>query len=531
MERLRKNWLSKRTGVAIVASALSALMVAGCSDQDESTTSTNTDEQEMKMGGTLEVAYPTQPQTLDPHLTTAEATRDAAKVIYEGLVTVNSKYEVIPQLADSFEVSDDNKKVVFKLREGVMFHNGKEMKSEDVVASMVKWSANKPELGEHEWIAPDEYTVELTMQQPSSLVMYFLADVGNLAAIMPKEIAESAEATGATEYIGTGPFEFVEWRQDELISFKKFEDYVPDNDETDGLGGKKVAYLDEINWRFVPDASTRVNGLASGEYDFAHMLSYDSIPQVESNPQIEVDVWPYGLQGLVFNKKEGIFSDVRARQAVNHALDMDVIMSAAFTGPDYYTLNPSLFLESQSDWYTDAGIENYNTKDLDKAKELLDEIGYNGEEVVILTSRDYEHHYNSAVATQQLLEEAGMNVKLDVYDWPTLLERRNDPAAYDIFFTGFSTVYTPHQFVFLDSGTQWPGWTNNPEIDALLDQINASADQAEAKELYSQLQEILWEDLPIINVGTNSRVSGLSTNLEGYTNQSGPNFWNVSIND
>ncbi|MFC7364254.1 MULTISPECIES: ABC transporter substrate-binding protein [Bhargavaea] len=485
---------------------------------------------EVKTGGTLEVAYPTQPQTLDPHGTTAEATRDAAKVIYEGLVTINENYEVIPQLADSFEVSDDNKNVTFKLREGVLFHNGKEMTSADVIASMQKWAKSKPELGEHEWVAADDYTVELKLSQPSSLIMYFLADVGNLAAIMPKEVAESAEATGAKEYIGTGPFQFVEWKQDEVIQFKKFEDYVPDEDATDGLGGKKEAFVDAINWRFVPDASTRVNGLMSGQYHFAHMLSYDSIPQVESNPQVEVDVWPYGIEGLVFNKKEGLFTDVKARQAVNSALDMEVIMSSAFTGEDYYNLDPSLFLESQTDWYTDAGKENYNQKDVDKAKQLLEEAGYNGEEIIILTSRDYEHHYNAAVATQQQLEEIGMNVKLDVYDWPTLLERRNDPGAYHMFYTGFSTTFTPHQFVFLDSGTAWPGWTNNAEIDRLLDEINVAASQDEAKELYAQLQQVMWEDLPVINTGTNSRVSGYSKDLKGYTNLSGPNFWNVSIN-
>lgn len=508
------------------------LILSACSEDSgsESADSSTDSEGPAQTGGTLEIAYPTQPQTLDPHGTTAEATRDAAKVIYEGLVTINENYEVIPQLADSFEVSEDNKKVTFKLREGVPFHNGEEMTAEDVVASMQKWAANKPELGEHEWVAADDYTVELNLSQPSSLIMHFLADVGNLAAIMPKEVAEAADATGAKEYIGTGPFEFVEWKQDEVINFKKFEDYVPDEDATAGLGGKKEAFVDEINWRFVPDASTRVNGLMSGQYHFAHMLSYDSIPQVEGNPQVEVDVWPYGIEGLVFNKKEGLFSDVKARQAVNHALDMDVIMSSAFTGEDYYDLSPSLFLESQTDWYTDAGKENYNQKDVDKAKQLLDEAGYNGEEIVILTSRDYEHHYNAAVATQQMLEEVGMNVKLDVYDWPTLLERRNDPAAYDIFYTGFSTSFTPHQYVFLDSGTQWPGWTNNADLDRLLDEINAAPSQDEAKELYAQLQQVMWEDLPVINTGQNSRVSGYSKDLQGYTNLSGPNFWNVSIN-
>ncbi|MEC5423350.1 ABC transporter substrate-binding protein [Virgibacillus sp. C22-A2] len=515
---------------------LMTLVIMGCSSEGtSSTTETNNNDsettEEVQTGGTLEIAYPTQPQSIDPHQSTAEATRDAARVIYESLVTLNGNYEVIPQLADSYEVSDDNTKITFLLREGITFHNGKDLVAEDVVASMEKWGVNKPELGEHEWVAVEDYTVELNLSEPSALIMFFLADQGNMAAIMPKEVAESADSTGATDYIGTGPFEFVEWKQDEVIRFKKFADYQPDSDPADGLGGKKEALVDEINWNFVPDSSTRVNGLMSGQYHFAHMINYDSIPQLESNPQIVVDVWPYGIEGLVFNKKEGLFTDVKARQAVNYALDMDVIMSSAFTGEEFYDLDPSLFLPSQTDWYTEAGIENYNPKDVDKAKELLDEIGYNEEEIVILTSRDYEHHYNAAVATQQLLEEVGMNVKLDVYDWPTLLERRGDSSAYNIFFTGFSTVSTPHQYVFLDSETQWPGWTDNSEIDRLLEEINVAATQEEAKELYSELQQIMWEDLPVINTGKNSRVSGHLENLKGYKNLLGPNFWNVTISE
>lgn len=510
-----------------------AFIIAACGSDEDGSPKAETEggDGEVQTGGTLEIAYPTQPQTLDPHGNTAEATRDAAKVIYEGLVTINENYEVIPQLAESFEVSEDNTSITFELREGILFHNGEEMLAEDVIASMEKWAENKPELGEHEWVEEDQYTVVLNFSEPSFLALHFLADHGNIAVIMPKEVAENADATGAIEYIGTGPFEFVEWKQDEVIHFKKFEDYQPDSEPTDGLGGKKEAFVDEINWNFVPDASTRVNGLMSGEYHFAHMLNYDSIPQLEGTPDVVVDIWPYGIEGLVFNKKEGLFTDVKARQAVNHALDMDVLMSSAFADAEFYELNPSLFLPSQVDWYTDAGSENYNQQDLEKTEELLDEIGYNGEEIVILTSRDYEHHYNAAVATQQLLEEAGMNVALDVYDWPTLLERRNDPSAYDIFFTGFSTMNAPHQFVFLDSQVEWPGWTENEEIDRLLSEITVAADQDEASELYAEVQQIMWEELPIINTGTNSRVSGHTETLQGYTNLQGPNFWNVWINE
>lgn len=514
------------------------LILAACnaegtdsSSETDSDTDTSQDTKEVLQGGTLNIAYPSQPQSLDPHSTTAEATRDLAKLIYESLLTLNENYEVIPQLAESYTVSEDHKTYEFKLREGVKFHNGEEMTAEDVVASMTKWGQDAPEMGNHEWTVVDDYTVQLQLEEPSSLVPYFIADLARLAAIMPKDIAESADATGATEYVGTGPFKFVEWKQDEVAVFEKFEDYVPSSEPTSGLGGKKEALVDKINCYFVPDPSTRVNGLLSGQYDYAHYLSYDSVPQVENNPGYVVDIWPYGNEILVFNKKSGFFTDVKARQAVNYALDMDVVLSSAFAGEDFYELDNSLFLDTQVDWYTDAGKEYYNQKDEDAAKQLLEEAGYNGEEIVILTSRDYEHHYNAAVATQQELEKIGMNVKLDVYDWPTLLERRSDPELWDIFFTGWSTTMTPHQYTFFDSRAEWPGWTNNPDIDRLLDEIQAAPTKEEAKALNEELQQIMWEDLPVINLGRNARVSAYSEKVKGFTVMLGPNFWNVSIEE
>ncbi|GGK29511.1 peptide ABC transporter substrate-binding protein [Caldalkalibacillus thermarum] len=513
--------------------------IIGCSaDTTDSSPSeqkgSDTTEPKETSGGTLNVAYLAQPQTLDPHITTANATRDPARLIFETLVTLNENYEVTPQLAESYEISEDGTTITFKLREGIKFHNGTEMTAEDVVASMTKWGESaiaKANLGEHEWVAKDKYTVELHFEGPSSVIMYVLADIDQFAAIMPKEVIDSAGPSGITEYIGTGPFKLENWAHDQHMLFTRFEEYQPVDEPASGLAGKKEALVDEIYFHFVPDESTRVNGLLSGEYDFAHMLPYDAIPQLENVPNIEIDIWPFGIQALVFNKKEGLFRDVRMRQAVNYALNKEEILTAAFTSPKYFELDPSLFLPEQTDWYTDAGQEYYNQQDLEKAKQLLQEAGYNGEEVIILTSRDYAHHYNSAVATQQQLQEIGINAKLEVYDWATLLERRDQPELWDIFFTGFPTSSTPHQYTFLDTRANWPGWTNNPEFDRLLDEIKAQTSQEEAKALYAELQQLMWEDLPIINIGRNLRVSAYSDKVQGYQEFKGPVFWNVSISE
>ncbi|WP_088032224.1 ABC transporter substrate-binding protein [Evansella clarkii] len=491
----------------------------------------NNTEELGEAGGTINVAYLAQPGTLDPHTTTANATRDPAKLIFETLLALNENFEVTPMLAEDYEVSEDGKTITFELREGIKFHNGDEMTSEDVVASMTKWgetSFAQSNIGEHEWVAVDDHTVELHIEEASFIVLHILAEPGQFAAIMPAGVVESAEATGVSEYIGTGPFALENWRHDQYMHFVKFDDYQSREEPASGNAGAKEVLVDEVYYHFVPDESTRINGLLSGEYDFSHMLPYDGIPQLDADPSINVDIWPFGPQTLVFNK-EGMFGDVNLRRAVNHALNKEDVLTAAFTNPEFYEAGPSLFMEDQVDWFTNAGEELYDTNDMDRAQEYLDAAGYDGEEVVILTSRDYPHHYNSAVATQQALENLGMNTKLDVYDWATLLDRRADKDAYDIFYTGFTVMATPHQYTFLDSRTEWPGWTNNPAFDELLDEIKLAQDQEEAKEIYEELQQELWEDLPVINVGKSLRVSAYGDHVKGYTDFMGPNFWNVTV--
>ncbi|TDL30797.1 ABC transporter substrate-binding protein [Jeotgalibacillus sp. S-D1] len=508
-------------------------VISGCSSSGTSPEGTGSSSSASDKNS-LKVAYQAQPDTLDPTVTTAEATAFPARLMYESLVTLNENYEVTAQLAESYEISEDGKTISFKLREGIKFHNGKEMLADDVIASLTRWQENssltKSILAGSQWKKIDDYTIDLILSKPSSIVLHILADQTQLAAIMPKEIIEAADPTGATEYIGTGPFKFDEWKQDQYIHFVKNEEYQSDADPVSGLAGEKEALVEDIYWYVVPDVSTRSAGLMSGEYDVVIGLPYDSVDQIESTGN-KTEPYTYGMEILVFNKKEGLFTDVKARQAVNYALDKEVVLQAAFTDEKYFELEAGLFTPERTDWYTDTGKELYNPKDLDKAKQLLKESGYNGEEIIILTSRDYIHHYNAAIATQQQLEGIGMKVKLEVYDWATLLEHRADSGSYDIFFTGWDTAVIPHQYGFLDSKSEWPGWTNNTKIDELLEQIGSTPSQEEAKALAAELQQEVWSDLPIINIGNYKNINGYSDKVTGFKHIIGPVLWNVSVSE
>ncbi|MEH7123100.1 ABC transporter substrate-binding protein [Bacillus sp. JJ1503] len=515
---------------------LSIFLLIGCAPNNTSNSNTNTDtkqneENTNSSGGTIKLAWNSQPPTLDTHTTNTNVVRDIARQIFENLITFDENYELAPMLAESFEESEDRKTITFKLRKGVLFHNGKELKAEDVVASMTKWQQNgtaKTELGNSTWEAIDDYTVTLNVEKPSISVLYRLADVTQTASIMPKEVIEAADATGVKEFIGTGPFKLEEWKHDSYIKLAKFEGYKPLDAPTSGLGGKKEALVDEIYIYFVSDISTRVNGVISGEYDYAFELPFDSMQQLKSSPEVVIDIWPYGFETLVFNKK-GIFQDLRLRQAINHAINNEELLSLAFTDKEFYRLEPAYMRPEQKNWYTQAGEENYNVYDVEKAKELLKEADYKGEEVTILTSSDYRYHYDAAVITQQSLEKIGMNVKLDVTDWATLLDRRKDPEKWDIFFTQFTTVATPLAYPFLESKVEYPGWTNSPDIDRLINEIRNSPSQEEATAKFEELQAIIWSELPVINVGMANFISSYSNKVKGYSEFMGPIFWNTSI--
>lgn len=482
-------------------------------------------------GGELQVAYNAQPPTLDPLLTTAVATRDVMRHVYETLVTVNQNFEVKPMLAESYEVSEDGKTITFELREGIKFHNGEEMLPEDVVASMNRWKESttlgKSYFTEATFSSSGEKTIILEMKEPLSTALAMLADPGQAAIITPKEINEAATEQGITEYIGTGPYKFVEWKTDQYVHLEKFTEYQSLDSESSGLAGKKEGFVDDIYFQFVTDASTRLSGIQTGEYDIANAIPFDNAEQLEANEDVVNHIDHNGFNGVVFNKKAGFFADVKARQAVNAALDEEEILMASFTNENFYELEHGLMIKDQVEWYSEAGKDLYNQNDPEKAKQLLKEAGYNGEEIVILASRDYEDHYNAAVVVQQQLERIGMKTKLDVYDWATVLQRRADEKAYDIFVTGFPTEPIPAKYVFLDSANQWPGWTNSPEIDQLLDQINTASSQEEAQEYFAQLQEEFYNYLPMIKFGNKTTITSTRSNIEGMGFLQGITLWNV----
>lgn len=513
------------------------ITIVGCSN-DSSTSNdqaadsdVNNADTEGEAGGVLNVALDAQPPTLDPPMSSAIATRDASRLIFETLLTTDENYQSVPMLAESVE-TDDNQTFVFKLREGVTFHNGKEMTSEDVIASMERWQEKSPLTGTifegATWEAEDDYTVILTLTQASSLTLDTISSVKHAAAIMPKEVVENAPAEGVTEYIGTGPYKLVEWKQDQYIHYEKYEDYAAMEAEPNGLTGKKEAHFDEIYMHVVTDASTRFAGLQSGEYDFAFGIHYDSYEQLENDPNLVSYLDVNGVQVLKYNPVEGLSADFKIREAINTALDIEEIMMSAFPNPDLYQLHSGYMDEDLANWQSDAGSEYFNINDPEKAKEILADAGYDGEEFTIMTTRDYEHFYNAAVVIQDQLTEIGMNIKLEVYDWPTMFGKFDETDEWDAFMVSFSVVSTPPQWLALSP--TWAGGFDDDHVVQLMSAVETAPTLEEAKEHWDELQLYAWEEfLPVTNFGSFHSLYGSTDKLEGITTYSGPVFWNAKF--
>ncbi|WP_368652636.1 ABC transporter substrate-binding protein [Ornithinibacillus sp. 4-3] len=509
---------------------LITLVLVGCGSSDDEGSSGG--DNNSSGNSVLKIAIDAPPPTLDQPVSTATSARDASRFIFEGLLTTDSEFQAVPMLAESVD-TEDNKTYTFKLREGIKFHNGEEMTAEDVVASMYRWMEQSTVTGnvfnDATWTADGDYTVILELANPSSLTLDTLASAKQAAGIMPKEIVENAPASGVEEYIGTGPYKFVEWKQDQYIHYTKFEDYQPLDTPADGLSGKKEALIDDIYLYIVTDTSTRIAGLQTGEYDFAYGIPYDYYGQINGDENLETILTPAANQMIGFNNLEGIATDAKVRQAINMAINNEEVMMAAFPNPEFFWLDSGYMDRDIVNWYTEAGSEHYNQADIEGAKKLLEESDYNGEEVRFLATRDYDHHYNTSLVVTEQLKEIGLNVKLEIYDWPTVLDiQGNQPSEWEMYMTSASTVSTPPQLIGLSP--RFGGVY--PEVSDLISEIETAPTQEEAFEYWDELQGKLWEEyLPIVNLGGYNTLYGHNKKVEGIETLTGPIFWNVSINE
>ena len=481
---------------------------------------------------TLNIAITAQPPLLDAHATVSNAAAGIAIHIFESLLTVDENYQPTPQLAESYEISEDALTYTFKLREGITFHNGEELTAEDAVASLNRWlttsSKAKLLLEGAEFSQTGDYELVLTVKEATSDVLELLASPSQFAAITTKEIIDNVSEAGLDEYVGTGPYQFTEWRQDQFIQLDKFADYQSLEGPASGFTGTKGTGAQTLVFNFVTDHATRIIGIQTGEYDVAESVPLENYEEVANNQDLAVHMKQSGSLNLFLNTSDGALLDQNMRQAVLAALNNEDILQVSYSNPDLYELNPSFVNLALPQWSVDAGKEYYNQNNPEKAAELLAEANYNNQEIVLLTTPDYAEMYNATLVVQEQLRQAGFNPVVEAYDFATFLETKNDTSKWDLFITSNGYGLNPTQGSVVNPS--WAGF-DEPEVEAAITKIRTADTQEAATQAWAELQTYIYEFGAATVLGHYNSLSVTRATVEGFDAFHYPVYWNATMID
>lgn len=471
-------------------------------------------------GGKLVIANAGQPHSLDMHQPQGGRTLNLITWhIYESLFTWDSEYSLMPQLAEGFEANDDATLFTISLRQGVPFHNGEEMVAADVIASIERWaelaSNGRILMAATEELAEvDDYTIEFRMSSPVSTVPNLLARAGQGCAIYPKSVIDEVGTDFVNEYVGTGPYKYVDFQPDRFTIIDRFDDYVQPPGESSGYAGRRNAYIDEMEFRPVPDEAARIAGFESGEYHYLEEVIADQIDVMRENPDLRVELLPprsYGYIGI--NHRSPLMSDLKIRQAMQACMDI-YPQGLASHGEGYFELGPGIMLPVTV-WDSDAGSEYYDMKDPELAAQLLEEAGYDGTPVKWLTTQDDLGDYNSAVVASSQMEDAGFVIELMVVDEATLATERNKDDGWDVWNGAFILRTDPTLLQFVSSCDYSGFWCSDDKEEAF-GRLISETEFSERFAAFEDIQRLFYEEVAAIKQQDNYGVMTVAAIVENF---------------
>ena len=480
----------------------------------------------MAQPSVLRIAATTGPPTVDPHFSPSRATADIAVNVFEGLVGYDEDFSIRPLLAESWQISDDGLVYTFDLFEGILFHNGRTVTADDVKASLervLEISSARSQLAAIQEIeVVDELTVRIHLSEPSGPLLQHLA--GTSASVLPVEAIEGREG-GNAENIGTGPFRFVEWLPDRHVRLARFDDYVTRPGERGGSTGEKLALVDEVFFVPVPEDSSRANGLQAGEYDVADFLPYGAGRRLQSEAGIVIhEVNQHMMPFAYFNHAEHrITANADIRRAIQAALNHEDMLLIAAEG--HGRLNPSYYFGA---WETDHGTEPYDQRDPERARQLMEQAGYAGEPITIVTNTGFDVMYRSALVIERQLQQVGFETRLEVYDWPGSLAVRAD-GNWDMFMSGHLLQQDPSIIEFHLQPQTSPFRHDDPFVSEQFALARRSSDAAERRDIYAALQAHTYETAAWIKLFDQNVFQGVQANVNGYVPWPFMRAYNISI--
>jgi peptide/nickel transport system substrate-binding protein len=463
--------------------------------------------------GTLVRALTTFPNSLDLPQCAERNASTTAWQMYDTLVWLNDEGAFEPALAESWDVSEDGAEYTFNLRQDVTFHNGEPFNADAVVFS---WERAKDGGFEYSnlWQAAtsvekvDDYTVKITTDGPDALFLSTIAD--NWAIIPPKYFQEVGQEGFNEHPMGTGPFMFVEWVKGDHITMKANPDYWREG----------VPKIETLIFRPIPESSTRVAAIQTGEVDVVTRLSSEEAKSLLGVPNVTVIKYPVErVFYIAFNNlttgKDQPTIDPNVRQAMNYAVDLQAIVDSLFDG----FAKPAIgFVTTGELGYDDAGPFGY---DPDKAKSLLAEAGYpDGFEMdMACPAGAYTNFEEVCEAIVGYLGEVGINVNLEIMEsghyWELEANKELPPLFGDSWSAVDGEAYRRLIGALGGEDAAYAAW-NDPEIQAMLKDIQATVDREQRAKLYGDLQVYMRENPPFIYLYEPFTFEAINTRVQSY---------------
>ena len=442
-------------------------------------------------GGTVIMGIKNPIETLDPANHRDRVTESVIRNIFDGLVRRDENGDVQPLIAESWE-NPTPTEWVFKIREGVKFHDGSDLTADDVVftfnriitegAMNGESSPRQGLLGTLEAIdKEDDFTVKFTFESPWPI---FLKMLPHQQIIPQKYVEEVGEEEFRKTPIGAGPFKFVEAKFDERIVLERFDDYYGD-----------VAKIQNLVFDVIPETSSRVAALQAGEVQRIHALTPSLADELENSSDIEVkSVNGTRVAMIEMNTQSEPFNNVNVRKAMNHAVDMDKIVDSLF-GEYGVRLAGSMLPGSFSE-NTDLKPYAY---DPEKAKELLTEAGFDMNQAIVIDTTDEHKEVAEAIAAE--LRKIDLDAKTRIWDLGVLKELMlNGERQMYVMDWGNSTM-DPYDILNPKLKTDDRGnysLYSNEKVDALLESGEVELDESVREEMYKEAQQIIYDEAPWI---------------------------------
>lgn len=483
---------------------------------------------------------------LDPVFTPAAVTTTHGYCVFDTLFGVDANQKPQPQMAAGATVSSNNLEWTITLRDGLKFHDGEPVLARDCVASLKRWS-KRDGFGQalaaavDTWEAADDKTIRIKLQRPFGRLLDAIGKPASMSAmIMPERLANTDISTQVTEMVGSGPYRF---KADEYVSgdrvvYTKFEDYVPRGEPAEWTSGGKIANFDRLEWNIIPDQATATTAIQAGEVDWVASVLSDLQPIIAGNPDVNLHRGdPFGLMAVMrFNHLTPPFNNLKLRQAILHAVDQEPYLQSITADEGARRACLSMYPCGI------GGVEEVGAKtlaaprDLDAARQMIKESGYNGEKIVILNPTDIATIHAHGLVTADLLKRLGMNVDLQETDWGTVVQRRvsKEPVENG----GWSIAHTNWpSFTISNPATNattrgigqkgWWGWFEDAETEDLVQKWLGATDDAEAQRLFTEAQERALSQVPVVPLGQFFNSGAVRADLQGVLNGTSDYFWNV----